>query len=178
MAQARSSVLFASLLFIYLYITWVLLITNLNVPDLCMFKCCIWVLLVIYCYQNSECGPSFKPPVHRDYMPWVLSSSLSISNSCVNIQCSDQIYQAILTRAAGQPANSQRHLTVFVFRNREVREGEHKQESGSLCKTLACAKQPSSDGGGVHFACVVIWCGEKKYTLNIYWAMCIHARIS
>lgn len=119
--------------------------------------------LLIYCYQNSECGPSFKPSVHRNYMLRGSRSSLSRSNPCVNIQCSDQIYQAVLTRAARQPANSHTHthLTVFVFRNREVREGEHKQESGSLCKALAYPNQCASHRGGVHFACIVICCGEK-----------------
>lgn len=145
-------------------------IHHVNVPDLCMFKCSMWILLVIYCYQNTECGPSFKPSVHRNYMPWVSSSSLSRSKPGVNIQCSNQIYQAILTRVARQPANSHRHLTAFVFRNREGREGEHTQEGGSLCKVLAYPKQPSSTGGGVHLRlyCHLLWWKETYTRLCMF----------
>lgn len=104
--------------------------------------------LLIYCYQNSECGPSFKPSVHRNYMLQGSRSSLSRSNPCVNIQCSDQIYQAVLTRAARQPANSHTHTHTphsFCFQEQrgergraQTRKWKSLQSSGlpkSMCKS-------------------------------------------
>lgn len=149
-------------------------IHHVNVPDLCMFKCSMWILLVIYCYQNTECGPSFKPSVHRNYMPWVSSSSLSRSKPGVNIQRSNQIYQAVLTRVARQPANSHRHLTAFVFRNREGRGRAHSgrwkslQSSGLPRATFKYWRwSPSS--------LVLSFAVVKR---NIHWTMYVQGRIS
>lgn len=74
--------------------------------------------------------------------------SLSRSSPCASIRCSAQICQAILTRVARQPANSHKHLTVFVSKSTEVREGECTEGSASLCKGTTYPKQPSGDGGG------------------------------
>lgn len=49
---------------------------------------------------------------------------------------------------ARQPANSHKHLTVFVSKSTEVREGECTEGSASLCKGTTYPKQPSGDGGG------------------------------
>ena len=139
MAQGCSSALFSSLLLIpSLKLHGVLFIMNVNVPnfynvevlhvgsvgDLLLSKYRMFLVLQL----NQEC----REIACLGYQ----AGSLSRSSPCGSIQCSAQICQAILTRVARQPANSQKHLMVFVSKSIEVREAERTQGSASLCKAM------------------------------------------
>lgn len=107
-----------------------------SVGDLLLPKYRIFLVLQL----NQEC----REIAYLGYQ----AGSLSRSSSCASIRCSAQICQAILTWLARQPASSRKHLTVFVSKSAEVREGEHTQGNVSLCKATIYPKQPPSDGAG------------------------------